>query len=250
MATYQTGGGGKRDQLERTTALARELAPLQQVTGQDVVLHTIPGALLSLDVEREHLLVVSRWLRERLGFELLCSISGVDLLDHLEVVYHLRSLSHRYLLQLCVRVEMQKPEVESLVSVWPGANWLEREVYDLFGIRFVGHPDLRRILLDDEFEGYPLLKSFQAMPPVIKDPATTQVNPDMAITGTFQTRGYEQGVGTKVSQGREERFHPGTPTFGPTQEMLEMQKYPQPVASQEGTPPEEPAGDLTEEYPN
>ena len=207
------------DRIERNAALTRELAPLQQIIGQDLVLHTIPGEILSLDVEREHLLAVARWLRERLGFELLSSISGVDLLDHLEIIYHLRALAHRYLLQLRVRVEAQKPEVESLVSVWPGANWLEREVYDLFGVRFLGHPDLRRILLDDAFEGYPLLKSFQAMPPVIKDQATTQVDPNMAIAGKFQTRGYEQGAGTRVNQGKEERLHPGTPTFGPTESV-------------------------------
>jgi hypothetical protein len=73
-------------------------------------------------------------------------------------------------------------------------------------------------LLDDDFEGYPLLKQFQAMPPVVKDAATTQVNPHLAISERFQTRHYEQGAATRVGQGKEERLHPGTPTFGETQE--------------------------------
>ncbi|HXR64966.1 MAG TPA: hypothetical protein VN729_03530, partial [Ktedonobacteraceae bacterium] len=62
-----------------------------------------------------------------------------------------------------------------------------------------------------------LLKSFQAMPPVIKDPATTQIDPNRAITERFQTQNYEQGAATRVGQGKEERLHPGTPTFGDTQ---------------------------------
>jgi hypothetical protein len=63
-----------------------------------------------------------------------------------------------------------------------------------------------------------LLKNFQAMPPVIKDPATTQVDPNMAIAERFQTQHYEQGAATRVSQGKEERLHPGTPTFGDTRD--------------------------------
>ena len=206
---------------DKNAALARSLAPLAQILGHEVVLQTIKGDILSLDVERVHLLSVCRFLRDQLGFDLLSSISGVDMLDHLETVYHIRSLSRRQMLQLRVRIDAQKPEVESIVSIWQGANWLEREVYDLFGIRFLGHPDLRRIFLDDDFEGYPLLKNFQQVPPTQKDPATTQVDPNLAIEEEFQTTSYEQAVTPKVGQGMEERLHPGTPTFGDTQEGLQ-----------------------------
>jgi len=202
---------------ELNAALARDLAPIQQITGRELALQTIQGDILSLEIERVHLLSVCRFLRDQLGFDLLLSISGVDFIDHLETVYHLHNRSRQQLLQFRVRIETQKPEVESIVSVWLGANWLEREIYDLFGIRFLGHPDLRRILLDDDFAGFPLLKSFQAMPPVIKDPATTQVSPDMAIDEKFQTRNYEQAVLKKTGQGKAERLHPGTPTFENTQ---------------------------------
>lgn len=227
---------------ERQANLRRDLAPLERITGRPLALQTIKGNVQSLDVERAHLLSVCRFLRDQLGFHLLSSISGVDMLDHLEIIYHLRALSRTQLLQLRVRVDSQQPEVDSIVSVWPGANWLERETYDLFGIRFLGHPDLRRILLDDEFEGFPLLKSFQAMPPVLKDQATTQVDPNIAIAGEFQTQHYERVVGSKVSQGMEERLHPGTPTFGNTQEGVQKK------ANQQRTLPEGESPALPEGY--
>jgi NADH:ubiquinone oxidoreductase subunit C len=133
--------------------------------------------------------------------------------DHLEVVYHLRSLSRNWLLQVKVKLEPEKPQVDSLVGVWTSANWLERETYDLFGMVFVGHPDLRRILLDDEFEGYPLLKSFHPTPMTVHDRATTQVTPAEALSGEAQ-RGVERVVSKRLGQGTQERLHPGTPTFG------------------------------------
>src|SRR5437588_61276 len=108
----------------------------------------------------------------------------------------------------------EKPEVDSVVSVWPTANWLERETYDMYGIRFTGHPDLRRMLLDDEFEGYPLLKSFHQVPLTVKPRATTQVDPNVAVSGQYQQKGVEHVVQKKLGQGKEERLHPGTPTFG------------------------------------
>jgi NADH/F420H2 dehydrogenase subunit C len=203
--------GGYRDQ---NAALARDLAPIAQITGTAVEPQTLKGDFLSLEIDRTHLVAVCRFLRDQLGFDLLSCISGVDMLDHLETVYHLRSLTRGQLLQLKVRLDKEQPEVESVVSVWPTANWLERETYDMYGIRFVGHPDLRRMLLDDDFEGYPLLKSFHPVPTVVKDPATTQVDPNMAIAGQYQQKGVEKAVYKKVGQGQQERLHPGTPTFG------------------------------------
>ena len=76
------------------------------------------------------------------------------------VVYHFYSLPHKHRLRLVVPVEETEPEVDSLTSLWAGANWLEREVWDMFGIRFQGHPDLKRILMYEEFEGHPLRKDY------------------------------------------------------------------------------------------
>ena len=202
---------GYRDE---NAALARDLAPIAQITGKEVALKNMKGDYLGIEVDRANLVAVCRFLRDQLGFDLLSCISGVDMLDHLETVYHLRSLIRKQLLQIKVRLDHEKPEVDSVVSVWPTANWLERETYDMYGIKFAGHPDLRRMLLDDDFEGYPLLKSFHQVPMTVKSPATTQVDPNMAVSGQFQQKGMEHVVQTKVGQGLEERLHPGTPTFG------------------------------------
>jgi NADH/F420H2 dehydrogenase subunit C len=202
---------GYRDQ---NAALARDLAPIAQVTGKPLAAQTLKGDYLALDIDREHLVAVCRFLRDQLGFDLLSCISGVDMLDHLECVYHVRSTTRGQLLQLKVRLDNENAEVDSVVSVWPTANWLERETYDLFGMRFAGHPDLRRMLLDDDFEGHPLLKSFHQVPMTVKPPATTQVDPNMAVSGKFQQQRVEHVVQKKLGQGLEERLHPGTPTFG------------------------------------
>src|SRR5438128_5107768 len=79
------------------------------------------------------------------------------------------------------------------------------------------------MLLDDDFEGYPLLKSFHQVPITVKDRATTQVDPNMAVAGKYQQRGVEHVVQKKLGQGLEERLHPGTPTFGHTFESHQEQ---------------------------
>src|SRR5438874_220513 len=210
---------GYRDQ---NAALARDLAPISQIIGKELSLKTLKGDFLGLEVDSTNLVAVCRFLRDQLGFDLLSCISGVDMLDHLETVYHVRSLTRGQLLQIKVRLDHEKPEVDSVVSVWPTANWLERETYDLYGIKFAGHPDLRRMLLDDDFEGYPLLKSFHQVPLTVKPRATTQVDPNMAVAGKYQQRGVEHAVQKKFGQGLEERLHPGTPTFGHTSESHQV----------------------------
>ena len=76
------------------------------------------------------------------------------------VVYHFYSMAHKHRLRLVVPVEEADAEVDSLTSLWPGANWLEREVWDMFGIRFTGHPNLKRLLMYEEFRGHPLRKDY------------------------------------------------------------------------------------------
>src|SRR3989449_5919693 len=210
--------GARSGYRDQNAGLTRALAPIAQITGQAIAPKTMKGDFLGLDIDRTHLVAVCRFLRDQLGFDLLSCISGVDMLDHLETVYHVRSTTRDQLLQLKVRLENEKPEVDSVVSVWQTANWLERETYDLFGIRFTGHPDLRRMLLDDDFEGYPLLKSFHQVPVTVKDRATTQVDPNMAVAGEIQQESGEDGGEKKIGQGMEGRLHPGTPTFGHSSE--------------------------------
>ena len=208
---------------DSNAALARDLAPIAQLTGKPVNPRTEKGDYLGMEIDRESLVVVCRFLRDQLGFDLLSCISGVDMLDHLESVYHVRSTTRDQLLQLKVRLDAQKPEVDSVVSVWATANWLERETYDMFGIRYAGHPDLRRMLLDDDFEGHPLLKSFHPVPRMVKPRATTQIDPNMAVSGQFQQQNLERVVQKKLGQGMSERLHPGTPTFGHANEAAQKE---------------------------
>lgn len=119
----------------------------------------------TIRVHRDSLLEVAQRLKgdPELDFQLLIDVSAVDYIneeERFEVVYHFLSLRHNHRLRLKVRVGEEDPTVPSLVSVWPGANWLERETWDMFGIRFNDHPDLRRILMYEEFEGHPLRKDY------------------------------------------------------------------------------------------
>jgi len=96
-------------------------------------------------------------------FNLLCDATCVDrypVEPRFELNYHLVSIPRRDRICLRTSVSVQHPVVDSLEPVWPGANWLEREIFDLFGIQFTGHTDLRRILLPDGFEGFPLRRDF------------------------------------------------------------------------------------------
>jgi NADH-quinone oxidoreductase subunit C len=100
---------------------------------------------------------------QELQFNLLSDATCVDrfpLEPRFEVNYHLVSIPRRSRIRLQVRLSSNDPVVDSLVPVWPGANWLEREIFDLFGVRFNDHPDLRRIVLPEDWEGHPLRKDF------------------------------------------------------------------------------------------
>jgi NADH-quinone oxidoreductase subunit C len=99
----------------------------------------------------------------RFQFDLLVDITAVDYASReprFEVVYHLLSLAKNLRLRIKVRVDGHDPGVDSMTALWGAANWLEREVWDMFGIRFAGHPDLKRILLYEGFEGHPLRKDY------------------------------------------------------------------------------------------
>jgi NADH-quinone oxidoreductase subunit C len=98
-----------------------------------------------------------------LQFNLLSDATCLDrfpMEPRFELNYQLVSIPKGRRVQIRVRLRGDDPVVDSLVPIWPGANWLEREIFDLFGIQFTGHPDLRRILLPDDWEGYPLRKDY------------------------------------------------------------------------------------------
>ena len=118
---------------------------------------------------------VGRVLRDRpeFGFALLVELTAVDFWPHeprFEVVYTLVSIEHRTRLRLKVRLGGDAAHIGTVSGIWPAANWLEREVWDLFGIVFDGHPDPRRLLMPEDWEGFPLRKDY---PVQIRMPART-----------------------------------------------------------------------------
>jgi NADH-quinone oxidoreductase subunit C len=115
---------------------------------------------------RERLFSLLQTLKEKLGFDLLVDITCVDYLyfrnssDRFGLVYLLADTQTNQRITVRTPVNDPQPSVPSVVPLWEGANWLEREVWDMFGIRFDGHPDLRRILLPEEFTAFPLRKDY------------------------------------------------------------------------------------------
>ncbi len=117
---------------------------------------------------REGFLDLIKHLKEEKGFTYLIDLCGVDYLNYkhkkfeerFEVVYHLYNLDTKELIRLKVRIKEDDCWHYSVTPLWKTANWFEREVYDMFGIKFEGHPDLRRVLMPEDWEGYPLRKDY------------------------------------------------------------------------------------------
>ncbi|UZR92727.1 NADH-quinone oxidoreductase subunit C [Chondrinema litorale] len=138
--------------------------------GVDIVTETFSGNVDEyILIEPEKLVEVCLLLRDHreLYFDMLSCITGIDNQpeeESLEVIYSLNSIPFNYRINLKVKLPRSTellPVLPSVVSVWKTANWLEREVYDLLGIKFENHPDLRRILLPTDWEGYPLRKDYK-----------------------------------------------------------------------------------------
>jgi len=113
-------------------------------------------------IRPESVLEVARLLKTAPGleFDYLTCLTGTDYLDYLEVVYILTSMKHNHSVVLKARCSREKPEVPSVVELWRGADYQEREVYDLLGVRFVGHPNMKRLFLWEGFKGHPLRRDY------------------------------------------------------------------------------------------
>ncbi|MBN9621128.1 MAG: NADH-quinone oxidoreductase subunit C [Actinobacteria bacterium] len=133
--------------------------------GQAVLKVVVDRDELTLHVAREHLIGIATVLRNdpNLRFELCSSVSGVDYLgsvNRLHSVVHLTSLTYRRRVRLEVAVSVEDPHVPSLTALYPGADWQERETFDMFGIVYDGHPALTRILMPDDWDGHPQRKDY------------------------------------------------------------------------------------------
>ena len=141
------------------------LARLRESFGDRILASSNEHGEATVEIGRDAALEVFAALRDRaeLEFNFLIDLTAVDYLGQtprFAVVYHLFSLPQNHRLRVRIRVPEDEAWVHSLVGLWKSANWIERECWDMFGIRFDGHPDPRRILLDDAWEGHPLLKSY------------------------------------------------------------------------------------------
>jgi len=149
--------------LVKQQELETALTPLgtEMVAGLGVQAHVAFGEL-TLVAERERIVEVLTALRDQFGFQQLLDVCGVDYPDRaerFEVVYHLLSLTRNVRVRVKVSTDEVQP-VPSVTGVYPAADWFEREAFDLYGMLFSGHPDLRRLLTDYGFQGHPLRKDF------------------------------------------------------------------------------------------
>ncbi len=137
---------------------------------------------VSVHLKKEKLLDICRWLHDdpETDMDYLRDLCGVDYLGRkaprYEVVYHLYSIKEGHMLRLRAQVPEGDTKIDSVVPVWVGANWHERECFDMYGISFNGHPDLRRILMPEDWEGHPLRKNY----------------PVQGFTGEKEWKGYKE----------------------------------------------------------
>ena len=149
---------------------SRDIVGFHSYKGDDTIL-----------VRRESIVGMMKMLKDQFQFEMLADLSAVDYLGQeprFEVVYHLNSISKNIRLRVKTPVA-EGEEVETISGLWPIANWLEREVWDMFGIKFKNHPDLRRLLMYEEFEGHPLRKDY----PINKRQPRVKPHYDRRYTG-------------------------------------------------------------------
>ena len=152
------------------------MAEARTITSADLI-NAVPGAVTEqlpngdLVVAREKLIEFSTYLRDQAGYDYLSNVTGVDYLGYkgrteanrFEVVYHVYSTKGGGPAVMHVRAPASDPSIPSVIAVWPGTDLQEREIWDLYGIRFPGHPNLRRILLWEGFNGHPMRKDWNCL---------------------------------------------------------------------------------------
>jgi NADH-quinone oxidoreductase subunit C len=158
-------GMGIDESAEGSSGAATALDLLREVFSDGVLETSLPRGDAAAIIRPDVLAKVMEFLKNdpRLLFNVLIDITAVDYFGRdprFDVVYRLLSLPFNRRLQVKIRVPDSDPKVTSLTKLWNNANWLEREVWDMFGIRFEGHPNLKRILMYEEFQGHPLRKDY------------------------------------------------------------------------------------------
>jgi NADH:ubiquinone oxidoreductase subunit C len=120
------------------------------------------SAWLQIQALPENWPALAKTLREsELNFNYLFCLTCIDWKTHLTMVYHFSSTDHRHTIVVKINLDREKPEINTVSHIWRTAEFHEREVFELFGVQFRNHPDLRKLILTDDFEGYPLRKDFE-----------------------------------------------------------------------------------------
>ena len=114
-----------------------------------------------MDADRDVILDLAYFLRDKLNFEQASMVTGVDWVDHMQVIYHITNYFNSITVEIVVNIPADDLHVASVAPVWGGANWHERETYELFGIIFDGHPKLERLLTPKSYEFFPFRKSYK-----------------------------------------------------------------------------------------
>lgn len=144
---------------DRTNSIKEKLA------GKSVEFTDVNGTL-NLVINKDQMLEVASILKNDLSFDSLVDAIGVDRfqkVNRFEIIYNACSIANKDRIFFRAKLDTKNPEVESLTSVWPSANWYEREAYDMTGIKFKNHPDMRRMYMPEDYEYYPLRKDFPLM---------------------------------------------------------------------------------------
>jgi NADH-quinone oxidoreductase subunit C len=136
---------------------------------KEKILSLVPEAIINegnqflealIPAEKLHGLALQLKQKNDLDFDFLFCLSGVDWLKYITIVYHLESIKYKHSMVMKVNLDRNSPNVDTVCDIWKTAEFHEREVYDLMGVHFNNHPDLRRLFLDEDWKGHPLLKDY------------------------------------------------------------------------------------------
>ena len=194
--------GETNPHAKSTTHVPDVVEALKEQFGEDVLDVEVYAGEHTLLLSKAVIVEAGRFLKSELGFVYLADLGGLDRFteeDRYEVFYNLVNFKDRKRLRLKVRVDEDEMTVPSVVDVWRAANWNEREAYDMLGIRFEGHPDLRRMYMPEDFEYYPLRKEFPLLgipgslplPPQTPEGELT-MDPFAAAHGSKPIKSYEE----------------------------------------------------------
>jgi NADH-quinone oxidoreductase subunit C len=153
--------------LDRLVKLIKEHAGEEAV--EEAYINEKDAHLPYVVIKNELWARVSELLKQdsELKMNYLRNVSGIDQETHMEVAYHLLSLDTKHEVCIKVKTSRENPSIATVAHIWPTANWNEREIYDLLGVDFLGHPDMRRIMMSDDWVGHPLRKDYEALDPEV-----------------------------------------------------------------------------------